>query len=47
MLASEGLINNTEEAVAAMQRSDVQAESDWVLTRRPPPHAVVLCEDPL
>ena len=47
MLASEGVINDTEEAVEAMQRSDVQAESDWVLTRPPPPHAVVLCEDPL
>eukprot|EP01046_Picozoa_sp_COSAG06_P020541 COSAG06_NODE_1506_length_9248_cov_6.203702_3_plen_358_part_00 len=47
MLASEGVINDTEEAVAAMQRSDVQTESDWVLTRKPPPQAVVLCEDPL
>ena len=47
MLASEGLINDAAEALEAMKREDVQAESDRVLMNRPPPHAVVLCEDPL
>ena len=47
MLASEGVINDTEKAVEAMHRSDVQAESDWILARGPPPHAVVVSSDPL
>jgi len=33
MLASEGIINDTDQAVEAMHRSDVQAESDWILAR--------------
>lgn len=47
MLASEGIVDNSKDAFVTMRRSDVQAESDWVLTRSPPPHAVVLCKDPL
>ena len=48
MLSSEGIINDVEEAVRAMRRPDVLAESDLILSAPcPPPNAVILSEKPL